>query len=282
MNWKSLFSFGQNMSAEEARVYMKQQPSGTCQLLDVRQGKEYEQEHLPGAILIPIKELLARLQELDPQKTTLVYSRSGVRSKAACQLLRGHGFHNVYNLKGGIRGWNGLHLSGPEIKGMEFFISGEFDDAFLMAYMMEAGLKKFYLAMVEKVHHQEQKNLLKHMAGFEDGHMAKLLHQYRKVCPVAEQKEDVTAMEGGFDIEMTLDAYGSHIESMEDIIHLGMMFETQAFDLYSRLSRKEKNPQTRDFYLHMANEEKIHLNQLSRELDKILAGQIPGQKDQVD
>ena len=43
------------------------------QLLDVRQPKEYEKEHLPGAKLIPVKELMDRLDELDPAKPTFVY-----------------------------------------------------------------------------------------------------------------------------------------------------------------------------------------------------------------
>ena len=43
------------------------------QLLDVRQPGEYEKGHLPGAILIPVRELSSRLAELDPAKRTFVY-----------------------------------------------------------------------------------------------------------------------------------------------------------------------------------------------------------------
>jgi len=277
MSWKSLFTAGRNMSPAEARSFMKHHGVVEYQLLDVRQLKEYERAHLPGALLIPLLDLLARLTELNPQLPTLVYCYNGLRSRAACQVLRGRGFAEVINITGGIKAWNGLLLSGQEAKGMEFFVSDDFADAFLMAYMMEAGLKQFYLAMAGMVEDREQKALLKHMADFEDGHMAKLLRQYRQEKPDHAKAENVSVMEGGFDKDKTLRAYKDYLGSMEDIIQLGMMLETQAFDLYSRLARKNDKPELQEFYRHMADEEKVHLGQLSRSLDKILAGQRLGQ-----
>ena len=42
-------------------------------ILDVRQPNEYRQGHIPGATLIPLPELSARLGEIDPEKPVLVY-----------------------------------------------------------------------------------------------------------------------------------------------------------------------------------------------------------------
>ena len=81
MNWKSLFSSSKNMTAQEAQIFLKKESSDAIQLIDVRQPKEYESEHLPGAILIPLKQILSRIDELDPALPTLVYCTSGVRSK---------------------------------------------------------------------------------------------------------------------------------------------------------------------------------------------------------
>lgn len=276
MSWKYLFTSGQDMSPVEARAFMKKHPVGEYQLLDVRQPKEYERKHLPGAIPIPMLDLFARISELDPQLPTLVYCHCGMRSKAACQVLKGHGFRQVIRIRGGIRAWNDFVLSGHETKGMEFFISDEFENVFQMAYMMEAGLKQFYLAVMDMVAPPDQKALLKLMADFEDGHMAKLLRQYRDEISGVSQAEDFALMEGGFDREKTLLAYSDDIESIEDIIHLGMMLETQAYDLYSRLARLNEQPRLQQFYRFMADEEKMHLNQLSRALDKVLAGQNLG------
>jgi rhodanese-related sulfurtransferase len=42
---------------------------------------------------------------LDPARPVIVHCKSGVRSAAACQLLRQMGFREVYNLRGGIDAW---------------------------------------------------------------------------------------------------------------------------------------------------------------------------------
>ncbi|MEJ2182557.1 MAG: rhodanese-like domain-containing protein [Nitrospirota bacterium] len=52
---------------------MKRSKTGQYALLDVRQPREYEKGHLPGAVLIPLGELRGRLGELDPRKPTVVY-----------------------------------------------------------------------------------------------------------------------------------------------------------------------------------------------------------------
>jgi rhodanese-related sulfurtransferase len=60
-------------SAEKVREFLSQKDSADYNLVDVRQPKEYEQSHLPGARLIPLGELQNRLSELDPNKPTVVY-----------------------------------------------------------------------------------------------------------------------------------------------------------------------------------------------------------------
>jgi len=42
-------------------------------ILDVRQPSEYREGHIPGATLIPLPQLPDRLDEIDPEKPTLVY-----------------------------------------------------------------------------------------------------------------------------------------------------------------------------------------------------------------
>ena len=73
MRWKQFFTPAKSMSAEEARVFMAERSQDAFTLLDVRQPKEYEANHIPGSKLIPIGELDKRLDEIDPTKPTLVY-----------------------------------------------------------------------------------------------------------------------------------------------------------------------------------------------------------------
>ena len=59
--------------AEKIREFLNQKSPGEYNLVDVRQPKEYEQGHLPGAQLIPVGELPNRLGDPDPTKPTIVY-----------------------------------------------------------------------------------------------------------------------------------------------------------------------------------------------------------------
>ena len=60
-------------SAEEVRTFLNEKRPEKYNLVDVRQPKEYEQGHLPGAQLIPLGELANRVKELDPSKPTIAY-----------------------------------------------------------------------------------------------------------------------------------------------------------------------------------------------------------------
>lgn len=60
-------------SAEKVKEFLHQKYPEDFNLVDVRQPKEYEEGHLPGAQLIPLGELPNRFAELDPDKPTIVY-----------------------------------------------------------------------------------------------------------------------------------------------------------------------------------------------------------------
>lgn len=60
-------------SVEKVKEFLHQKNPEDFNLVDVRQPKEYEQGHLPGAQLIPVGELPNRLLELDSTKPTIVY-----------------------------------------------------------------------------------------------------------------------------------------------------------------------------------------------------------------
>ena len=75
-------------------------------ILDVRSREEYDQGHIPGAILIPNTEIEAKAADLLPDKDQLilVYCRSGRRSKLAAQSLADLGYTNIREF-GGILDW---------------------------------------------------------------------------------------------------------------------------------------------------------------------------------
>ena len=77
-------------------------------LLDVRQAWEHQTAHLPGAVLVPLNELQARVDEVKPPEGAQVvtYCHHGVRSMNAAIFLEQRGFREVASLTGGIEAWS--------------------------------------------------------------------------------------------------------------------------------------------------------------------------------
>ena len=77
-------------------------------LLDVRHEWEHQLARLPGEALIPLHELPARLDEVQPPEGAEIvcYCRHGVRSLSAAAILRQAGFGNALSLAGGIDLWS--------------------------------------------------------------------------------------------------------------------------------------------------------------------------------
>ena len=75
-------------------------------ILDTREQSEFDEGHIPGAILIPYTEIETKAEQMLPDKNAqiLVYCRSGRRSKIASESLTNIGYTNVKEF-GGIIDW---------------------------------------------------------------------------------------------------------------------------------------------------------------------------------
>ena len=93
-----------NITAEEAKQIMDSQEGYV--ILDVRTQEEFNQGHIPGAILIPDTEIEGKAEEIltDKDQLILVYCRSGRRSKLASEALVKLGYTNIREF-GGIIQW---------------------------------------------------------------------------------------------------------------------------------------------------------------------------------
>lgn len=82
-------------------------------IVDVREEDEWNQQHIPGAIHIPLGQLLGRLTELEQYKNTPVITQcqKGGRSQQAFNVLKSLKFSKVYNLEGGLDAWNEAGLT---------------------------------------------------------------------------------------------------------------------------------------------------------------------------
>ena len=93
------------ITQEEAKTMMEEETS--LVILDVREESEYQEGHIPGAVLLPVGEIdkeSAKDTIGDKDTTVLVYCRSGNRSKTASEALSKLGYTQVYEF-GGIKDW---------------------------------------------------------------------------------------------------------------------------------------------------------------------------------
>ncbi len=86
-------------------LHARRQAGESFELLDVREPHEAEIARIPGARLLPLGELAARLSELDSARTYTIACHRGTRSLQAYQLLRQAGFARLRILAGGVDAW---------------------------------------------------------------------------------------------------------------------------------------------------------------------------------
>jgi rhodanese-related sulfurtransferase len=92
-----------NVSSEEAKQLIDNKE---VVLLDVRTPEEYQEGHIPNAILLPLQELENKLNDLDKEETYIVVCRSGNRSTQASEILINNKFTNINNMIGGMNNWS--------------------------------------------------------------------------------------------------------------------------------------------------------------------------------
>lgn len=93
-----------NITAQQAKEIMDQQKGYV--ILDARTQEEFDEGHIPGAIVIPYDEILEKAEGIlkDKNQLILVYCRSGRRSKLAAEDLQKLGYTNIKEF-GGIIDW---------------------------------------------------------------------------------------------------------------------------------------------------------------------------------
>ena len=100
-DWEAVYM---NITAEEAKAIMDSEDGYI--ILDARTQEEYDQGHIPGAIVISHEEIMEKAEDVltDKDQLILVYCRSGRRSKIAAEALVELGYTNIREF-GGIIDW---------------------------------------------------------------------------------------------------------------------------------------------------------------------------------
>ena len=88
--------------------------AGGAVIIDVRQPEEYVAGHVAGAELIPLGEVVARLDEIPADQPVYVICQSGGRSLKAAKFLRASGY-DATSVAGGTQAW--IDSGRPVVRG---------------------------------------------------------------------------------------------------------------------------------------------------------------------
>jgi rubrerythrin len=192
-------------------------------------------------------------------------------------LLSGQGYKEVYNLKGGIKAWQGLKAVGPVELNLDLIQGDESPVAMIeISYGMEETLRKFYLLAGEEINNGEVVALLKKLGDIEERHKQILLSRYAELNPSEPDGQAGLAdrlpqiLEGGFKFSEFLGQNRTAFQSIPELLDLAMMIETQALDLYLRFAIKMSEESSRKILYKIADEEKAHLEALGKLKDNTL------------
>jgi rhodanese-related sulfurtransferase len=89
--------------------------AGECQVVDVREFSEFNNERIGEARLMPLSNFEAHADEIDHTKPVYLMCRSGNRAKQAAEKLAKRGFTDIHVVAGGMAAWTGASL--PVVRG---------------------------------------------------------------------------------------------------------------------------------------------------------------------
>lgn len=90
-----------------AQWLFESDPSGRPrpQLIDVRELWEFQTCHIPGSMLVPMGEIVGRIDDIDSSQPVVCICHHGARSAQVALFLESRGVAQTYNLTGGVDGW---------------------------------------------------------------------------------------------------------------------------------------------------------------------------------
>lgn len=95
-----------SISAPELAAWLADASRDKPILLDVREPWEFDKARIAGAQLVPMREVPARLGELDRAREVVAICHHGGRSAQVALFLEKNGYGKVHNLVGGVDAWS--------------------------------------------------------------------------------------------------------------------------------------------------------------------------------
>ena len=247
----------ETLTSAEFKDYRQTHKEKKYLLIDVRQAREYEHGHIPGAKLMPLTEVETRLFTLPSDRDLIFYCANGGRSQWAASLA-----------------WEGGTLSGfPKVK--IFDKDQTLEKLLATAMNLEKGAWRFYQYAISKFSNDPICQTLEQVSIAEKAHATLIYRIWKEFqhgpAPFDRIYQDLEGdiLEGGHNFEETcrrLDAIRKH--GCASVIDLAMTIEYSAFELYRMMAERCENPEAQSTFLSIAQAEKAHMRALTRAINQ--------------
>ncbi len=261
------------MSPEQLRQFSQSHHENAYLLVDVRQPEEYRRGHIPGALLIPLPELVRSMKRLPADKELIFYCHSGGRSMAAAAMVAEEGEHpTIYNLTGGMLAWDGARIG--DMPRVHLFAGQSMPEMLHTAMNLEKGAQRFYESVSRQGAAHSWAQTFAVLARAEVAH-ARVVHGFwRKLqseAPAFEALYDQLSgelLEGGMPLEEALKKAAA-VEDQQCLrfMELALQIEYAAYDLYRSLAEQSGAEADRAAFIHLAQAEKAHMQGLIKTLE---------------
>ncbi|AFM42820.1 Rhodanese-related sulfurtransferase [Desulfosporosinus acidiphilus SJ4] len=95
-----------SISVAELKKQLNDGIANNTLIVDLREPVLYNNEHIPGAILIPFADFEKQYTQLDKNKRIILVCHTGPMGDASGQFLKSKGYEQVLNLDGGMQAWD--------------------------------------------------------------------------------------------------------------------------------------------------------------------------------
>jgi rubrerythrin len=218
------------------------------------------------------------LDRFQPDRKTIVYCRSGNRSRSGVGILNGGGLDDVYNMEGGILAYNGLVAAGPPEAGVFCFSEKMTPEQLIaMAWYIEDGSHQYFDFLKNITQDNEINTNLVSLIGHKMAHKKSLSQLFVKISGQTANENFPTSvlqrpphrvMAGCVSVSEAVD--WSKTKDISDILDLLMALEANTFDLYLKLGRRVESDRARKVFMELSEEEARHLENLSSVFEKTL------------
>ncbi|WP_078553513.1 rhodanese-like domain-containing protein [Bacillus alkalicellulosilyticus] len=97
----------EQISTEQLAEMMADEQNQDVFFVDVRETNEFTAGHIAGMTNVPLSTLEENAHLIPNDQKVVVFCRSGKRSLQASNTLKGLGYNNLINVKGGMLAWKG-------------------------------------------------------------------------------------------------------------------------------------------------------------------------------